>query len=166
LRSKFDLVCCTIAINRTIQVGTISQSDNSKELLLPDDDFEQALNLDLLAASLRADKAEATQLLETLSKILLAAVPEHTKVERGGWMLSKDRPITEVTVNFEDQEYQIVRGKHGAFSGRVRKSVRGVVLRTSDISLDECFKSILRELESLAVNNAKARAALNKLVLG
>ena len=133
---------------------------------MPDDDYDQALKLDVLAASLRADKAEAAQLLETLSKILLAAVPEHTKIERGGWMLSKERPVTEVTVIFEDNEYQIVRGKHGAFSGRVRKSVRGVVLKTSDISLDECIKNILKELESLAANNAQARSALNKLVLG
>lgn len=133
---------------------------------MPDDDFERALKLDVLAASLRADKAEATQLLETLSKILLAAVPEQANIVRGGWMLSKDRPITELTVTFEDHEYQIVRGKHGSFSGRSRKSVRGVVLKTSDITLDECIKCILSELESLAVNNAQARAALNKLVLG
>ncbi len=131
-----------------------------------DDEFDQALKLDVLAASLRADKVQSTDMLETLAKMLQAAVPESTTISRGGWFMSKERPIEELTVKFDDYQYQINRAKHGSFSGRSMKLVRGVVLKTTDISIDKCIESILAELEKLAENNAQTRRALNKFVLG
>ena len=131
-----------------------------------DDEFDQALKFDVLVASLRADKIQSTDMLESLAKMLQAAVPESTTISRGGWFMSKERPIEELSVKFDDYQYQISRGKHGSVTGRSLKLVRGVVLKTTDISVDKCIESILAELEKLAENNAEARRALNKIVLG
>jgi hypothetical protein len=143
-------------------------SDSNREELwsVLDDEFDQALKFDVLVASLRADKIQSTDMLESLAKMLQASVPESTTISRGGWFMSKERPIEELSVKFDDYQYQISRAKHGSLTGRSLKLVRGVVLKTTDISIDKCIESILGELEKLAENNAEARRALNKIVLG
>jgi hypothetical protein len=131
-----------------------------------EDEFDQALKVDILAASLRSDHKQATELLETLGKMLQVAVPESTTIKRGGWFTSKDRPIEELLVKFEEAHYQIIKGKHNSFTARVSKLVRGVVLKTSDTSLDKCIEGILAELSNLAEGNSEARRALNRFVHG
>jgi hydrogenase maturation factor HypE len=130
------------------------------------DDFDQALKLDVLAASLRADTLQSADLLEQLARMLQAAVPESVEISRGGWFLSKDRPIEELTVKFDEYQYQIVKQKHGSVTARSMKVVRGVVLKTTEIPVEKCIEEILAELERMAAKNAQTRRALNKFVLG
>jgi len=130
------------------------------------DDFDQALKLDVLAASLRADTLQSTDLLEQLARMLQAAVPESVGISRSGWFLSKDRPIEELTVKFDEYQYQIVKQKHGTVTARSMKVVRGVVLKTTEIPVESCIEEILAELERMAAKNAQTRRALNKFVLG
>lgn len=130
------------------------------------DELDEALQADVLIASLKADHKEAADALEYLAKMLELSLPEATQIKRGGWMMSKSRPVEELTVKFDDFHYQIVRERHGSFGARTMKVVRGVVLKTSDIALDECIASIIRSLTELADKNAQARKALNKFVLG
>ncbi len=130
------------------------------------DDFDQALKLDVLAASLRADTLQSTDLLEQLARMLQAAVPESVGISRSGWFLSKDRPIEELTVKFDEYQYQIVKQKHGTVTARSMKVVRGVVLKTTEIPVEKCIEEILAELERMAAKNAQTRRALNKFVLG
>lgn len=131
-----------------------------------EDEFDQALKVDILAASLRSEHKQATELLEELSKMLQVAVPESTTIKRGGWFTSKDRPIEELLVKFEEVHYQIIKGKHNSFSARVSKLVRGVVLKTTETTLDKCIEGILSELTELAKGNSDARQALNRFVHG
>ncbi len=130
------------------------------------DDFDQALKLDVLAASLRADTLQSAELLEQLARMLQAAVPESVRISRSGWFLSKDRPIEELTVKFDEYQYQIVKQKHGTVTARSMKVVRGVVLKTTEIPVEKCIEEILAELERMAAKNAQTRRALNKFVLG
>jgi len=129
------------------------------------DDFDQALKFEVLAASLRSDHKQSTDMLESLASMLEAALPESTTVVRKGQFLSKEKFVERATVTFDEYQYEIVKEKHGAFKARSMKIVRGVVLKTSDIPFDKCIDSILSELEKLAQNNAEARRALNKIVL-
>lgn len=130
------------------------------------DDFDQALQLDVLAASLRSDTAQSTDMLEQLARMLQAAVPEAVTIERGGWFMSKERPLQELNVRFDDFQYQIVRQKHGSVTASAKKLVRGVVLKTNDISVEECIEKILASLKEMSEKNAQTRRALNKFVLG
>jgi hypothetical protein len=134
---------------------------------VPDfDDFDQALQLDVLAASLRSDSAQAKDMLEQLARMLQAAVPEAVTIERGGWFMSKDRPIQELNVTFDDFQFQIVRQKHGSMTASSKKLVRGVVLKTNEISVEKCIEEILAGLKEMSEKNAQTRRALNKFVLG
>jgi hypothetical protein len=131
-----------------------------------EDDFDQALQLDVLAASLRADTVQSADLLEQLARMLQAAVPEAVTIKRAGWFMSKERPIEELDVIFDDYQYQIVREKHGSMTARSMKKVRGVVLKTTEISVEECIEDILGALKEMSEKNAQTRRALNKFVLG
>ena len=105
-------------------------------------------------------------MLESLAKMLSVAVPENTTVTRGGWFMSSSLPIEELTVRFDEYSYQIAKQKHGSFTARAQKIVRGVVLKTTEIPIDKCIDEILSELTKMAQSNAAARRALNKIVLG
>ena len=130
------------------------------------DDFDQALQLDVLAASLRSDTAQSKDMLEQLAKMLQAAVPDGVTIARGGWFMSKERPIEELNVKFDDYQYQIVRQKHGSMIARSMKLVRGVVLKTNEVSVEKCIEDILASLKDMSEKNAQTRRALNKFVLG
>ena len=80
--------------------------------------------------------------------------------------MSKERPIEELNVKFDDFQYQIVRQKHGSMVARSMKLVRGVVLKTNEVSVEKCIEDILASLKELSEKNAQTRRALNKFVLG
>src|SRR5262245_49045982 len=98
-----------------------------------EEDFNQALQVDVLAASLRLDTKESGDLIESLAQKLSQTLPENTTIRRAGWLFSSKHPVEEIHVRFDEKQYQIVRERHGSVSTRVMKVVRGVVLKTSDI---------------------------------
>ena len=131
-----------------------------------DDNLEQALAVDVLAAALRMDHQESGDLLEFLAKKLEQSLPQNTTVTRGGWLLSKEHPVQEITVRFDDYQYQITRERHGLFRAKVMKLVRGVVLKTTEIPTDQWTDEVAQQLAQLAQSNAQTRNALNKFVIG
>ncbi|HEY9720453.1 MAG TPA: hypothetical protein V6D47_00455 [Oscillatoriaceae cyanobacterium] len=114
------------------------------------------------AADLRLQAEAAEETLEQLAKKLELTLPHLTTVTRGGWFFTKEKPVTELVVSFDEQRFQIVReGKH--VKPRVMKAVRGVVLNTRDVSLEEWTEGLANQLNRLAQNNEQARKALAKL---
>lgn len=123
----------------------------------------QSLEVDILAASLRLDGKQSQEALELLAKKLLLALPDNVTVTRGGWLLG-EKPVKEILVRFEDFHYQLVKEKQGPVISRQLKIVRGVALKTTDISYDEWTKLVAQEMAALAAANASARDALDKMV--
>src|SRR6185369_2200014 len=125
------------------------------------DELDESLQVDVLSAALRMDSGEAGDLLEFLAQKLSQALPNQTQVERGGWMLSAKKPVNKITVQFEEKHFEIARQKTGC-SARVMKVVRGVVLKTTDVGVDEWTQDVARELFKVAEHNAKAKEALKR----
>src|SRR6478672_1969077 len=130
------------------------------------EDFDQALQVDVLAASLRMEHQESGDLLEFLDKKLEQSLPQNTTVTRGGWFLSKDHPVQEITVRFNDYQYQILRERQGSLTAKVMKLVRGVVLKTTEIPVHQWTDEVAQQLAQLAESSAQTRRALNKFVIG
>lgn len=126
-------------------------------------DSDQGLEVELLAASVKLDSNGARSALETLAKMLEAAVPERITVNRRGWFLSKERPISELSVKFDEFQYQLLV-ESGCVTARSMKLVRGVALKTNELSIEECIQAVLQELSALAARNASARAALEEFL--
>jgi hypothetical protein len=130
------------------------------------EEFDSSLEVDVLAAALRMDRQESGDLLEFLATKLELSLPQNTTIIRGGNFLSKERPVKEITVRFKDYHYRIERDRHGSLNAKVMKLVRGVVLKTTDISVEQWTKEIAQQLAQLAQQSAQTRTALNKFVLG
>lgn len=130
------------------------------------EDLDHGIQVESLAAALRMGKAESQELLETLATRLQVIMPDTTTVDRGGWILSSDRPVKQLMVRFDDCHLQLVKEKTGTLSARVLKVVRGVVLKTSSTTVDEWIKTLAAELAKAAEGNSQTRDALNKFVIG
>lgn len=131
-----------------------------------DEEFDNALKLEVLMAALREDHGASKDLLNQLAKMLSGAYPSGTTITRGGWFMSSDRPVNDLMVRFDEWQFQIVREKHGSFTAREMKLVRGVSLKTSEISVDECINKILAEMMRLSEKNSQTKDALKKFVVG
>ncbi|PZM83299.1 MAG: hypothetical protein DKT66_09065 [Candidatus Melainabacteria bacterium] len=130
------------------------------------DDFEQALAFETLAASLKMDQKAAADMVEQLARMLGSCLPDSVEVKRGGNIFSKEKPVEQMTIKFDDSHYQIVKVSNGRYSAKHLKIVRGVALKTTEMPFDKCFNEIVENLAKMAENNAAARMALNKFVLG
>ena len=128
--------------------------------------FDSSLEVDVLAAALSMDHQETGDLLEFLAQKLELSLPQNTTVTRRGSFLSKQRPVQEIVVRFSDYHYQLVRERHGPPSAKILKLVRGVVLKTTEIPVEEWTREVAQHLAQVAQQSAQTRTALNKFVLG
>lgn len=130
-----------------------------------EDDWDDTLKFETLAAALHLGRSQQKDLVESLAQMLTLSLPDSVTITRGGWILSREKPIEELTIRFDEFHYQIA--KHGSgYTARALKMVRGVALKTTELELEECFKQILSELTTLADKNSKARDALQNFISG
>jgi hypothetical protein len=131
-----------------------------------DDDLDQALQVDVLANMLKSDRQASADLVEVLASMLEGSLPDKAKIVRGGWFMSKNRPVEELSIQFDETGYQITKNKHGAVSVKQQKIVRGVALKSSEVSMEQCMTDIVAQLTALAKKDSATRAALNKFMRG
>jgi hypothetical protein len=129
------------------------------------DELERSLEVDVLAAMLRADQRDSGDYLEHLATKLLGALPDFTQVERKGGFFSKHKPVQRITVELGQVRYGIAREKHGPVARR-GKIVRGVALAAQEISIDEWTADLARAIKQLAESSAAAKSALEGFVFG
>jgi len=130
------------------------------------EDFDQALEVDVLACSLQMDKNESGDLLEYLATKLSGAMPQETEITRGGWMLSSKKPVVGLSITLGEVGFQMVREKNGHITARQMKIVRGVTLSTKEVPTDKWVQDLALALSALAEKNSKTKEALKKFVIG
>lgn len=132
-----------------------------------DDDLDQPLMFETLAASLEIDRREAKSLVESLAVMLQGALPDNVTITRGGWVFSKEKPIEDLLVKFDDTHFQITKMKGASsFSAKSMKIVRGIALKSTELELSDCIAQIVKELTELAEKNSRMKDALRKFVMG
>jgi hypothetical protein len=127
-----------------------------------DDDL--GLDLDVLAAMLRADQTEAADLLGHLAKMLGGALPDLTTVEHSGGLFSQKK-VQRVSVEIADTHFSITRERRGPVAQK-HKIVRGVRLSTRETPVDQWIRELCVEITRLAETSATAKTALERLLLG
>ena len=123
------------------------------------------LGFDLLASSLRAEIGDLRVFTEVLAAKLEEALPEQTRIERRGGLFSKKKPVRHITVDLDESRFEL-DAEDGRVKPRRCKVVRGVVLKTEPVPLDEWIDDLSRELASMAQSNERARLALQRLLEG
>ena len=68
-----------------------------------------AEDFDRLAAALRADSGDLSTFLEVVASKFESALPGRTRVERGGGMLRRRRPVNRVSLELGDLRFELAR---------------------------------------------------------
>lgn len=128
-------------------------------------DMNEPLQVDLFAASLRADMTDLKAFMEVLATKLEGAMPMHTSVTRQSGLFSREHPVREINVVFGDYQYRISRERQGPLTALRAKVVRGIVIKTEQIPVEQWIEELAQLLAQEASKSAQARAALERFLL-
>jgi hypothetical protein len=131
---------------------------------LPGDPMEP-MQVELFAASLRADSTDIKAFMEALAVKLQGSLPNQTTVTRQSGLFAKEHPVREIAVTLGDYQYRITREKQGPVITQRAKVVRGIVLKTDQIPLEQWINELASSLAEEASNSASAHAALERFLL-
>ncbi len=130
------------------------------------EDSDKALELDVLSATLRIQAKSTFNLIDYLAQLLSEALPQRTTLKKSGFFVLEKRHVKELTIKFDDYHYQLLCSSEGSITAKELKVVRGVILKSTEITTDECIGKIVSQLLELAKKNAEARQALETLING
>jgi hypothetical protein len=129
------------------------------------DPLGEPLQVDLLAASLRADITDLKAFLEALAVKLEGAMPDQTVVERQNKLFSREHPVREILITLDEYQYRISQERPGRLQTQRAKVVRGIVLKTDQLSMDQWIGELAEGLARQAEKSAQARTALERFLL-
>ena len=125
----------------------------------------QSMQVELYAASLRADYTDASAFLEALGAKFQGALPSHTKVTRHTSLFSRERPVKEIVVALGDFQYRIGRERQGPLLAQRSHFVRGIVLSSEQVPVEQWIEEIAAALAQLAAHNQQAHLALSRFLI-
>jgi hypothetical protein len=123
-----------------------------------EDDFE------LVAASLRADAADLGAFVEALAVKLEQALPNQTRVRRRSPGLFTKRKRVELIEVAVGQEEYLLGSQRGAVEARRATRVRGIVLRSETVPVNQWIDELARAIAAEARSSEQGRQALERLL--
>ena len=114
-----------------------------------------------LAEALRADAGSTVQLFETLAERLGREMPDLARVERRGGFLTSKR-VESVEVGLAGSVFRLRRDGSRVIAER-GEVVRGIVLKTDVVGVDEWLRSLCEALSAHAGTSAQALDALRRI---
>lgn len=127
-------------------------------------------SIDMVAAALRRDSADLELYAKVLTGSLADALPagsvtSERKRSVGDRLAGREGRVERLEVTLDDRRL-ILTLAHGRPQGEVATVVRGVVLSRTPVELDAWAAELATALARRAEADARARAALERLVLG
>lgn len=120
---------------------------------------------DVLAASLKQGFEESQDLLDFLALKFEGPLSQLMTVHRKGGLFAKKGSVHEIILRFDDRHFQIARDARGFVSTKIMKEVRGIVLKTEAVEVDEWVRQLAGELARQAERSAALRTALSQFIL-
>ena len=123
------------------------------------------IDVELVAASLRASSSDLKTFVEVLAEKLEGALPGRVQVgRRSTRFLGKEKRVEQIQCQLGDARY--VLSTRNGLEARRAKVVRGVVLKTDELSFDEWLGALAHDLAVEAETNERAQLALQELLVG
>jgi hypothetical protein len=125
-------------------------------------------DLHLIAAALRADRADIESYTRVLTSVLGDALPAGmVTVDRRRSMADRlagrDGTPVALLVTTPDEQLELRQDRHGVI-GEIRQVVHGVTIKRRTVGVDEWLVALAGVLAGLAQRSAAARAALTNLL--
>ena len=114
-----------------------------------------------LFAALHTEGQSAEELLQGVAKRLHEAFPDLSRLEWSGGFLSAKR-VSAFELVTNDTCFRLSRARHGVQAERA-EIVRGIVVKTVSLPVDEWLAALSTSLAELATENSRALAALQRL---
>ncbi|MGH3794126.1 MAG: hypothetical protein ACRDSP_04490 [Pseudonocardiaceae bacterium] len=128
-------------------------------------------DVQLLAAMLRADRADITSYARVLSGALAEALPPgmvevgyHRTV--GDRMAGRPGRAVRLLVHGEDRDLELSEDRNGRIEAELRQVVRGVVISRRGAGIDEWLQALAEDVTRTAARDTAAREALERLLRG
>ncbi len=128
-------------------------------------DTDDSFDLELAAASLRAEGSDVHVLLKILSDQLREALGDRLEVQRAGGRLRRSEEIKSLRIAMGNDQFEAevdgpgLRCTIGHASGGIR-------IRTESVDTEEWTSRLLAELQAEASHSQATRLALEHLVIG
>ncbi len=129
------------------------------------DEFGEPLDMEMLAASLRASSTDIKAFMEALAVKFEGSLPNATMVTRQSGLFAREHPVKEITVRLGDYAYRISKEKQGPLVTHRVKVVRGIVLKTEQVPLPQWIEELAAALAEEASHSEEAHAALLQFLI-
>jgi len=124
----------------------------------------ESVDLDLLAASLRADSSDLAAFVESLAVKLEDAIPKRVRVDRRRSGLRGPKLVRQVEVDLGDQRLEL-RFDSGSLETRRAKLSGGIVLKSEQLDTDAWLAALGEALADEAKRSEITRQALQRLLI-
>jgi len=122
------------------------------------------VDMDLLAASLRADSSDLTAFVESLASKLEETVPGRVRVDRRRSGMFGPKAVRGVAVDLGDRRLEL-RTERGAVQTRCARLSGGIVLKNEVLETDEWLAALGDALAAEARRSETTRKALERLLM-
>ncbi len=124
-----------------------------------------AFDIDLLAASLRADSSDAGTFVEGLARKLDGLLPGRVKVERSRSGMFGPKVVRKITLEAAGQRLELQRTEGNAVETKLARISGGIVLKTEPVATDVWLTTLGQVLRAEAERSEQIRQALERLLL-
>jgi hypothetical protein len=122
------------------------------------------VDMDLLAASLRADSSDLRAFVEGLAAKLEEAMPGRVRVDRRRSGMFGPKAVRSVSVDLGDRRLEL-RSEGGAVQTRCARLSGGIVLKNEVLETDEWLGVLGEALAAEAARSETTRRALERLLI-
>jgi hypothetical protein len=123
------------------------------------------IDVDLLAASLRADAQDLRAFVEALAVKLEGAVPGAVRVDRRRDGMFGPKRVRRISLDAGGQRLELL-AEQGSVNTRCGRLSGGIVLKSEELSIDEWLRVLGAALATQARSSQTTRQALERLLNG
>jgi hypothetical protein len=122
------------------------------------------LDIDLLAASLRADSADVGAFVEGLAGKLEDVLPGRTKVVRWRGKMFGPKLVRKISIDVGDERLELSRTEHNVIDTQRARVSGGIVLKSETIDTEAWMHAVGELLATEAQRSEQTRQALERLL--
>jgi len=122
------------------------------------------LDIDLLAASLRADSSDVGAFVEGLAAKLEDVLPGRAKVQRARRGMFGPKIVRKLAVDGGGDRLELLRSEDDVIETRRSRLSGGIVLKSETIDTDTWLQAIGETLAAEAQRSEKTRQALERML--
>jgi hypothetical protein len=125
----------------------------------------ESYDIDLVAASLRADASDVQAFVESLATKLEEVLPGGVRIERGRRGLMGPKQVRSIAVDAGGSRLELRRGDRDTIETRCARVSGGIVLKTEPMETDAWLSALGQALATEAGRSERTRQALERMLL-